>query len=105
MSLYDANGKEIDYTGDRNTNILVANTLESLRQYFSTRQDKELTVKTNFYDQITESYRIWQKGGDNLVSSVLDMYVASASNYGSIIHADTEKGKEVTEILNIGKII
>lgn len=101
--LYDANGKEIDYTGDRDQNIIIANTLESLRKYFSTRTDKELTVETNFYKQIAESYRIWQKGGDNLVSSVLDMYVASASNYGSIIHSDSDKGKEITEIFKYWK--
>ena len=98
MDLYDANGKLIDYTGDNGQNIIIANTLESLRQYFSTRDDKELTVKDGFYDQVTESYRIWQKGADNLVSSVLDMYVASASNYGAIIHTDSAKGKEITDV-------
>ena len=101
--LYDAQGKEIDYTGDRDTNIILANSIESLRQYFTTRTDKELTVKSDFYEQVKESYRIWQAGADNLVSSVLDMYVASASNYGAFIHSDSEKGKEITEIFKYWK--
>ena len=101
--LYDAGGKEIQYTNDRDKNIIIANTLESMRSYFSTRTDKELTVKKGFYEQVKESYKIWQDGGDNLVSTVLDMYVASASNYGALIHTDSEKGKEVTDVFRYWK--
>lgn len=101
--LYDAEGKEIQYTNDRDMNIIIANTLESLRSYFSTRTDKELTTETGFYNQVQESYRIWQRGGDNLVSSVLDMYVSSATNYGAIIHSDKKVGKELTDIFKYWK--
>jgi hypothetical protein len=101
--LYDAEGKEIQYTNDRDMNIVIANTLESLRSYFSTRMDKELTVETGFYPQVRECYRIWQQGGDNLVSSVLDMYVSSATNYGAIIHSDKKAGKIITDIFKYWK--
>jgi len=101
--LYNSEGKEINYTGDREQNIIIANTLESLRSYFSTRQDKELTVETGFYNQVQESYRLWQRGGDNLVSAVLDMYVASATNYGAIIHSDKKAGETITEVFKYWK--
>lgn len=85
-----------------NTNLILANSLDSIRQYLTTRTDKELVVETDFYKQIIENYRIWQQGGNNLVSPILDMQVGSASNYEATINF-TQKSAELKDILNYWK--
>jgi len=79
--------------------IIKAATLESIRNYIETKQDKELKGQTDFYKQILDCYKIWQRGDDNLVSTVLDMMVWSATNYGFSFLSKT-KDTLLSDVLN-----
>jgi len=84
-------------------NLLIASSLEFIQNYISNKGDKELKVPTDFYKQIMDCYRIWQRGGDNIVSSVLDMQVWSATNYGNTIYSKVKGDSETQDFLNYWK--
>jgi len=71
--------------GDRlqNMKLVLAAQVQNIVDSLNPRSDKELIAETDYYAQVRDSYDIWHRGGDNIVSSILDAQVQSATFYGA----------------------